>query len=239
MNIQDGYVLRVTARCLRDDLGVSELPLERAVEDIDNELVRAFIDKRGASPVGREKVQPLNSRIEVYSLHAGRWRGATWHDRKNGVVWLLGAKMHRSGDRDDSYPYFKNLDAGRRLVPVQEDYEAFFRFVEPTFVRALETEAPLLLSKSSENPGETVRGTIGHTVDVRLRIEPLDYELEIVVLEVGMDLRAGGLRPPAEWLVLLLAAFFPWEGDLGDVQMAVDAEASAGWREFRSLRERR
>jgi hypothetical protein len=64
---------------------------------------------RSQDPKGVEKVQPLQNASEVYTLHAGRWRGATWHDLDNNTVWLLAGRLHRSGAPDDASPNFKDL----------------------------------------------------------------------------------------------------------------------------------
>jgi predicted double-glycine peptidase len=115
-----GLVLRVTQRCLAEDFGLPADALKQStLEEVAGSIpaIAAFCEKRSQNPEGLEKVQPLTSNVVVYTLHAGEIRGATWHDRRAGTVWLLAARFHRSGKKDDAYPYFKELDAGGRLLP--------------------------------------------------------------------------------------------------------------------------
>jgi hypothetical protein len=118
--------LRVTLRCLADDLGLGPGDGWTSVERLADEssVIRAFVDKRSQSPEGQETIEGLTSPIVAYSLHAGSDRGITWHDREIDVVWLLAARFHRSGKRDDAYPYFRGLDQAGRLMPSREDYIA-------------------------------------------------------------------------------------------------------------------
>jgi hypothetical protein len=204
--------LRVTLRCLTDDLGLSPRHAEGSASDIDHELVRKFIHLRSQDPQGTEKVQPLEYASEVFTLHAGRWRGATWHDRTNGVVWLLAGRYHRSGERDDAYPQFKALDSVGRLAPTEEDYELLFRLQERTFAEAVvEETADLLEEVRAASPAE-VRRVLGGTVPVSVAVLQAG-NMEIVYLAVSMRLQEGELRPPGEWLTILWAAFFPWVSD--------------------------
>ena len=79
----------------------------------------------------------------MFSLHAERWRGLTWHDQDADVVWLLGAGYHRSGDRSDAYANLKRRDADGELFPDEQDYFD----VEPDpkpFVEAIAETAPAL-----------------------------------------------------------------------------------------------
>lgn len=201
--------LRVTVRCLVEDLGLSPNDAERLVTDVEHELVRKFLQLRSQDPRGTEKVQPLENASEVYTLHAGRWRGATWHDRTNGVVWLLAGGYHRSSERDDVYPRFKALDATGRLAPTKEDYELLFRLQEHTFAEAVVQEAGGLMEEArAATPGE-VRRVLGGTVTVSLAVEP-SGDMEIVYLAVSMRLVEGELHPPEDWLTILWAVFFPW-----------------------------
>lgn len=82
-------ILRVTIRCLVQDLGLSASDARRNVTELDHEVCKAFVSKRSQSTIGIEKLQPITTAAEVYTLHAGRWRGATWHDEASNSVWLL------------------------------------------------------------------------------------------------------------------------------------------------------
>lgn len=198
----------MTIRCLVDDLSVDRDKARAPVQELDHPICRSFVAQRSQSPEGIEKVQPITTNAEVYTLHAGRWRGATWHDRDRDVVWLLGCGYHRSGEVDDVYPYIKSLDAKDQLFPTADDYELLFEEQDRTFAQALIDEAPKLLADARENSPEEVRSLLGETVRVSVWIEVADG-LEVTWLAVSMRFIHGGLEPPEGWLPLILAGFFP------------------------------
>lgn len=80
------HTLRITIRCLEEDLGLQGADASIPVDSLDHEVCRAFVEKRSQSPAGLEKLQPITTNAEVYTLHAWRWRGATWHDTDNDAV---------------------------------------------------------------------------------------------------------------------------------------------------------
>lgn len=204
--------LKTTIRCLVEDLNLDPETARGPVEEIDHLICRAFVAQRSQSPEGTEKVQPITTNAEVYTLHAGRWRGATWHDRDHDVVWLLGCGYHRSGKVDDVYPYIKSLDAKDQLFPTADDYELLFEEQDRTFAQALIDEAPKLLTDAHERAPEEVRSVLGGTVRVSVWME-IAKGLEVTWLAVSMRFVHGGLEPPEGWLPLILAAFFPDVGD--------------------------
>lgn len=203
--------LRVTLRCCIEDLGLSREEAANPTE-IDHDLVRKFLQLRSQDPEGTEKVQPLDNASEVYTLHAGRWRGATWHDRTNDVVWLLGGGVHRSGEHDDAYPKFKQLDSADRLLPTQADYELFFEAEDRSFSEALMEEAPRLLEEAREARPDEVRCLLAGKVPVSVAVLR-EESIEAVYLAVSMKLERDGLQPPSDWFEALWAAFFPWIND--------------------------
>lgn len=203
-----GPTLRVTLRCLVDDLGIDGANARRDVRELDHVICRAFEAKRSQSPIGVEKLQPIATDAEVYTLHAGRWRGATWYDEENNAVWLLGCGYHRSGEKDDVYPYLKELDSKGDLFPASKDYELLFEFQDISFAQVLIADVPVLMDKARAHPGTEVTGLIAHRIRVSVVVEMAD-ELEAWWAAVSMQLLPGESETPAEWLSLLLAAFFP------------------------------
>lgn len=204
--------LKATIRCIVDDLALDPARIRDPVEEIEHPICRAFVAQRSQRPEGTEKVQPITTNAEVYTLHAGRWRGATWHDREHDVVWLLGCGYHRSGEVDDVYPYIKSLDAKDQLFPTADDYELLFEEQDRAFAQALINEAPKLLEDAKQRTAEEVRSTLGGTVRVSVWIEVAEG-LDVAWLAVSMRFVHGGLEPPEDWLPLILAAFFPGVGD--------------------------
>lgn len=168
---------------------------------------------RSQDPNGTEKVQPLQNASEVYTLHAGRWRGATWYDRENNVVWLLAGRFHRSGAANDAYPYFKGLDADGRLCPTEEDYELLFREQARSFADDVLHQAPRIMEEARRRSPEEVKAVLG-TVPVSVAVEREDG-MEFIFLAVMMtDWTEDGPEPPANWTTILWAAFFPWVKDV-------------------------
>ena len=137
------YELAAAERCVRRDLdlsadAVAEAPLAQRER---HALLEAFYARREQSSVGQETIEGLQANIVAYSLHAGRWRGLTWHDTEFAVVWLLAGRYHRSGERDDSYPHFRGL-ARHQLLPTEEDYERVFDREAQSFAETVVGDVP-------------------------------------------------------------------------------------------------
>jgi hypothetical protein len=122
------YELRVTRRCLEEDLGRDpDSDFAELLDKATPEIVTALVKKRCDSPMDRSEIAPLSSGRTVYRLAFGDdHRGGTWHDERFGVVWLLAYRLHRSGKPDDAFPYIKGLDEAGRLLPTEADYKALF-----------------------------------------------------------------------------------------------------------------
>jgi len=205
--------LRVTVRCLDEDLdGTTASDAKRPVEQLEPDLVGKFVAMRSQDPTGTEKVQPLQNAQEVYTLHAGRWRGATWHDRENNAVWLLAGRLHRSGAPDDAYPYFKGLDADERLLPTEGDYELLFLAQARSFANDVMDQAPSIIDEARRRSPAEVEAVLG-AVPISVAVVAEDG-MEFVYLAVMMSgWTEDGPEPPANWTAILWAAFFPWVTD--------------------------
>lgn len=194
------YELRVTERCLADDLGCSsEHPFE---ELAGHEIITAFVNRRRSSPTNTRQVAPLSSGKVVYRLAYGdRHRGATWHDEANGVVWLLAYARHEFRDQGDAFPYFKRLDADGDLTPTERDYEALFRDRDRRFAEVVARQAEELLAAAREQPGREQRAIVGGQLGVGVALEIVET-LEEVYLAVKTA------RLTQENLAILVAAVF-------------------------------
>jgi hypothetical protein len=202
-------ILRVTRRCLRDDLSIGSGDLDSPIDLLAQEypVIAAFQEQRSQLPTGQETIQDLSSKITAFSLHAGEFRGLTWHQEKAGVVWLLAVKFHRSGKRDDAYPYFLELDAKGQLLPTREDVQALTTAEANTFARSLLTEVPLLLEEAESKPGTAVRGLIGGRVSVRLLKET--GERPMLTVAISFRILPGETILPDSWVMTVAGAFFP------------------------------
>jgi hypothetical protein len=190
-------------------LGFSADDLDLSVDELaqQNSVVASFQEKRSQDPEGVEKVQPLTSNVVVHTLHAGEDRGATWFDKKAGVVWLLAAGFHRSGKRDDAYPYFKGLDAKGELLPTREDYEALVRSQTRNLAALLIEEIPPIRDEALRHPGGIVEGVLGGRVDVRVASE--DDDPPMLTVAISQRLRPGETALPAGWQLVIAAGFLP------------------------------
>ncbi|MFN2490804.1 MAG: hypothetical protein ABR529_13940 [Actinomycetota bacterium] len=200
--------LRITTRCLVEDLEASRDAVDASESHLNHELVRAFVAQRSQDPAGVEKIQPIPTRREVYTLHAGRWRGATWHDRANNVVWLLAVGFHRSGEHSDVYPYVKGLAEAGRLLPSELDYQRLFEAQDRQVALYLGEDASTLARDAALHVGTERRAVLCGLVEVSALVEVADG-MYCLWVAVSMSLRNGSVHPPKEWLGLVLAGFFP------------------------------
>lgn len=125
-----GYELRVTNRCLTENLAFREdetsAPLAALAKrnTLGGGFLRTFLDKRSVSPEPSNE-DVLNGLADgspaMYPLRRGdQQRGVTWFDVKNQVVWLVASHhAHKSGAATDSYRYFRGL-ARAELLPTRE-----------------------------------------------------------------------------------------------------------------------
>jgi len=199
----------VTRRCLLSDLACAEEDLELRIDELAEryEIVRAFAERRSQNPEGQETIQGLTSRIVAYSLHSGEFRGITWHDRRAGIVWLLATRFHRSGNPDDAYPYFLELDRAGELLPTREDYSAHVRSEALSLAQALVEDVPALRQLAIDEPGAVHSGIIGGRIAVRFVLE--DGDPPMFTVAVSQRLRPGDMLVPPRWQITVAAAFLP------------------------------
>jgi len=207
--------LRLTRAAL-NDLGLSARDLSRldARDYVDaHPVVAKFVELRSQSPTGQESTLLPATPRTVWNLHCDRWRGFTWHDEHEDIVWLLGVGWHESGSREDAYAVLKRRDEDDALLPVVEDYEDAERDDVELFLEALQQTAPRVLEQASAQPGQEVRGEVGNCVFVAMLIERVDVdgtELRETWVGIEMPPHPSDDRPlPVEWLTYLLAALLP------------------------------
>jgi hypothetical protein len=193
------HVLRVTKRCLLEDLGLPESAVELDPAELvdENPLLRAFVERRSQLPTGQETVEGLTAKIVAYSLHSGEYRGLTWHHERAGVVWLLAARFHRSGDPDDAYPYFRELGRAGNLLPTEEDIRRQVDAQAVDFARVLIEKVPAIVDQLRSNPGKILRGELGGRIGVRAVWEADDPPMMTVA--ISQRLRPGEMQVPASW----------------------------------------
>src|ERR1700733_1387812 len=164
--ICEKWELRVTARCLDEDLNASSAAEFEELRGL--EIIKAFMGDRSASPVAGKELNPMSSGHEVFALGYGHaHRGATLYDEGNAVVWLLAYGRHRSGDDDDFYPWVKALDREGRLIPVHADYRRMLVERDRRFVEAVVVETPVILRDARKAEGE-YKAIVGGELGVSL-----------------------------------------------------------------------
>lgn len=189
------WELRITNRCLEEDLGRRA---GTAMADLQGiEIVKALITERRNKATDTRQVSPLTCGQQVWVLSRGHdHRGGTFFDEQERVIWLVAYRVHRSGSEDDFFPYCKNLDRQDRLLPDEADYERLIRDRDQRFVRAVSIEAPLILRKAREQKAEITAmlgGKFGaciaieHADDVEattisFRTSSIDFDLLPIVL---------------------------------------------------------
>ena len=205
------YELRVTARCLEEDLAA---PTDAPFDDLKNhEIIKALVKRRRETPENTKTVSPLPGGPEVYRLAYGdRHRGATWFDEANNVVWLLAYAQHEFKGTGDAFPYFKELHAAERLLPEERDYKALFDDRASRFAGVARHDAVQLLEAARAAPGQEQRGLVGGEVGVGVAVEIVE-----TLTETYLAVKLRGLT--TETLPILLAAFFP-EYDFADIESA-------------------
>lgn len=143
--------------------------------------------------------------------HRHEHRALTWYDDEAGVVWLVAYHRHRSGDPDDAYPYFDDLDARDALLPADEDYIELVRQRDQRFVDSVVIEAPSLLREARDQPGVEQRSMLGAGVGTGAAVEIIS-DPSGSLEEVTVAISIHGFEDDAyELIPTVLAAF-----DLGD-----------------------
>jgi hypothetical protein len=200
---------RITRRCLIDDLGLAADSIDVPIDALarSNDVIAAFRDRRAemGSP-GQEPIRSLLPHVVAFSLHVGRRRGATWHHRDAGVIWLLAVGYYREGHVDDAYVYFARLKSSGRLLPDRDDMLAFVLSQAPTLARSLLSDVPALAAAVREHPGVIHSGTIGGRIRVRVVCEA---DPAVLTVAISQRLLPGEMPVPADWLVRVAAAFLP------------------------------
>lgn len=155
--------LRVTRRCLKDDLGLSdEQVLQYTKLDARDYMdLHASVDKlvamRGQAPQGGEPIYGPFPRGSIRSLHVGSGRAVTAWDPTENVCWLLAFDgYHRNGEADDAYNVFIDLYNADELLPTAQDYKDLFDAEdddEVVVIPDLLEVGERLLARARANPG--------------------------------------------------------------------------------------
>jgi hypothetical protein len=112
--------VRVTLRCLREDLGHDLPSLEVDLGTLEHPLLDEARRVAPTAPTGQKRILSIPHPL-VFRLRHGRWRGATWTEEAAGRFWLLAGSLREAGSADDAFEVFKDLYDHGRLLPAQDD----------------------------------------------------------------------------------------------------------------------
>lgn len=199
------WTLAVTCRCLTEDLGLTEQDCDLRISVLADRhrVIADFIKKRGTHPIGVERIEALLPKLIAYSLHSGRYRAATWHQERAGIVWLLAAGWHEQGSEDDAYLHFERLLTDGRIQPTRADVERVVTSRRLTFERALLEDIPNIRRRALSVPREVVETEIGRRVRVRVAYENGDTGLLFVA--ITQRLFPGDIAVIPAFLAFLIA----------------------------------
>jgi hypothetical protein len=204
----ENYELRVTQRCLTEDLSYSADATFS--EALAHDIVRAFRRERSAAPVGSGTVGPAAGANTLHRLrHTDDHRGATWFDEEHGVVWLCAYGFHRSGEPDDAFHHFHRLIDEERIRPEVGDYVALLTDREQRFAEIVRAGAPGLLEEARHEPEQAVTVTLGG-VDMSVVIVVVETLQETYVAIAGQSGVVNRRRT-----LMILSAFYP-EAEIGE-----------------------
>lgn len=194
----ESWELRITARCLTEDLGVAP---DAGFESVmGHPIVHALQQKRSNRVDDTKTIGPAAGEQTAYRLQGGeRERGATWWDATNKVVWLCGSHRHTSGAEDDAFPYFKELMEQDRLFPTAGDVEAFLNDRAERLSNVLPEAAQELLEQARADPMQEVNGLLANA-NVGVLVEVVETLEATYVAIIGARSRHE--------IYAILAAFF-------------------------------
>lgn len=197
----NGHELRITRRCLEDDLGENPDDCEFESMSRAHPIVRAFRNRRAESTGSGDTVGPAAGEMTVYTLrHSHHHRGATWFDAESKVVWLLATGNHRSGQPGDAFEHFQDLRERDELYPDAADLEDLLSDRSEEFVQRAKLSIPQILAEAQAESGVEVQIEIGS--------EPVSCVVHVVELAEERFFSVSG-NVGLAGLAILKALFAP------------------------------
>lgn len=121
-------------------------------------------------------------------------------DPDEKVVWLLAYGLHRSGEPEDAFPYFKQLDSEGRLLPTFDDYKALEKDRGRRFVEQATRVVPRLMEQARQHPDAEQSASIGGSAEIGVAMEVVETLEEVYLRVSPLTCGPPGLRsssPPS------------------------------------------
>lgn len=218
--------VRVTLRCLEEDLGIPLPATDTDLGQLDHPLVEECRRLAELAPRGQKRILAIDSPL-VFRVSHGRWRGATWVDENHKLFWLLAAEQREEGSLDDAYVHFQSLHDSNNLLPKRDDYLRD-RVEEGTRVlAAIKAELPDAITAARKERGADYTVLLLGQVEVVIHVKH-DEGIEMVWMAVSaLDAEKNVVNVRLRDLVFVVA-----ERILGDAEW----EWTAEWPIERELR---
>ena len=196
--------VRVTLRCLGDDLNIPLPASDTDLGQLDHPLVEECRRLAELAPRGQKRILSIDNPL-VFRVSHGRWRGASWVDEDHKLFWLLAAEQREEGSLDDAYLHFESLHDSNKLLPTRDDYLRD-RVEEGTRVlAAIKAEMPQAISGAREDAGQDHSILLLDRVEVVFHVQP-DDEMEMVWMAVSaMDVESNVVNVRLRDLIFAVA----------------------------------
>lgn len=112
--------VRVTLRCLLEDLQLELPSLEVDLGTLEHPLLDEARRVAPQAPVGQTRILSIPHPL-VFRVRHGRWRGATWVEQDAERFWLLAGAQREQGSSDDAFEVFEALYDRGLLLPGSDD----------------------------------------------------------------------------------------------------------------------
>lgn len=218
--------VRVTIRCLNEDLGIPLPGSDTDLGQLDIPLVEECRRLAELAPRGQKRILSIDHPL-VYRVGHGRWRGASWVDEEHKLLWLLAAEQREEGSLDDAYVHFESLHDVNRLLPTRDDYLRD-RVEEGARVFAtVKAELPVAIGAARDRPRADHTVLLLGQVEVVIHVKR-DGAIEMVWMAVSaLDTDTNVVNVRLRDLIFVVA-----EQILGDAEW----EWTAEWPIERELR---